>query len=58
MGESAKELREGSKIYSGEKRTRNGVGIILNTELKNKVIEVEMPGDHLIKLKLITVGEV
>jgi len=58
-GKSARELGEGYKIfYSGEKSTVNGVGIILSPELKTKVIEVERTDDRMIKLKLITAGEV
>lgn len=58
-GKSARELGEGFKIfYSGERNTRNVVGVILNPELKTKMIEVERPGDSVIKLRLIFGGEV
>ena len=40
-GKSARQLGEGFKIlHSGEKRCRNGVGVILSTEFKEKVVEV------------------
>ena len=49
-GKSARELGDGYNIfYSGEKRTRNGVGVILNAVMKEKVVEVERPNDRIIK---------
>ena len=57
--QSAKELGEGFKIiYSGEKSSRNGVGVILSPEFTEKVVEVSRPSDRLIKLKLVIVGEI
>ena len=57
-GKSARELGEGFKIlYSGEKSSRKGVGVILSSELKEKVFEVLRPSDRLIKLKLVIAGE-
>ena len=57
-GKSARELGEGFKIlYSGQKSSRNGVGVILSPEFKEKVIEVPRPSDRLIKLKLVIAGE-
>ena len=58
-GKSARELGEGFKItYSGEKSSRNGVGVILSPEFKEKVVEVSRPSDRLIKLKLVIAGEI
>jgi hypothetical protein len=50
----ARELGEGYKIlYSGEKSSRNGVGVILSLEFKEKVVEVSRPSDRLVKLTLV-----
>ena len=58
-GKSARELGEGFKIlYSGEKSSRNGVGVIVSPEFKEKVVEVSRPSDRLIKLKLVIAGEI
>ena len=58
-GKNARELGEGYKIlYSGEKSSRNGVGVILSPEFKEKVVEVSRPSDRLIKLKLVIAGEI
>lgn len=57
-GKSARELGDGYKIfYSGEKDTRNGVGVILDPTLKERVVEVTRPSDRLIKVKLFLEGE-
>ena len=51
-------MGEGYKIlYSREKSSRNGVGVILSPEFKEKVVEVSRPSDRLIKLKLVIAGE-
>ena len=56
---SARELGEGFKIlFSGEKSSRNEVGVILSPEFKEKVVEVSRPSDKLIKLKLAIAGEI
>ena len=53
-GKSARELGEGYKIlYSGEKSSRNGAGVILSLEFKEKVVEVSRPSDRLVKLTLV-----
>ena len=58
-GKSARELGKGFKIlYSGEKISRKGVGVILSPEFKEKVVEVSRPSDRLIKLKLVIAGEI
>ena len=45
-GNSARELGDSYKIfYSGERSKQNGFEIILNAELKAKVIEVDRPND-------------
>ena len=45
-------------LYSGEKSSRNGVGVILSPEFKGKVVEMSRPSDRLIKLKLVIAGEI
>ena len=58
-GTRARELGEGFKIlYSGEKSSRNGVGVILSPEFREKVVEVSRPSDRLIKLKLVIAGDI
>ena len=58
-GKSARELGDGYKIfYGGERRKQNGVGVILDADLKSKVIDIKRPGDRLIKVKLVEAGEV
>ncbi|XP_063590189.1 uncharacterized protein LOC134767068 [Penaeus indicus] len=39
--------------YSGSRTGRNGVGIILNEELKQRVVEVQRPSDRLISIKVL-----
>ncbi|KAG8231535.1 hypothetical protein J437_LFUL008076 [Ladona fulva] len=53
-GNKAKELAEGCKlIYSGtDERGRNGVGIIIDKELKRGVYEVEWKSDQIMCVKL------
>ena len=56
-GNSAREIEEGYKItYSGgtAKGKRNGVGVVLNEEWKEKVMEVDRCSDRLIRVKLVT----
>ena len=44
-----KDLR---RSFKGEKSSRNGVGVILSPEFKEKVVEVSIPSDRLIELVL------
>ena len=56
-GKSARS--EGYKIlYSGEKRSRKGVGFILSPEFKEKVFEMSRQSDRVIKLKLVIAGDI
>ena len=58
-GKSKRELGEGFKnLYSGEKSSRNGVGVILNPELKEKVVEVSRTSYRLINLNMLIAGEI
>ena len=55
-GKGARELGEGFMIlYSGEKSSRNRVGVNLSPE---KIVEVSRSSDRLIKLKLVIAGEI
>ena len=52
-GMSAKEIGAGYKIfYAGENKRRNGVGIILDPDLKDGVTEVNRVNDRIMLLKL------
>ena len=55
MGNKARELGEGYKlIYGGaNKEGRNGVGIILSSEMKKEVIEVNRRNDRIIWIRLM-----
>ena len=44
--------------YHGEDGTKNGVGIVLCEELKDRVLEVERPSDRVMRMKLDIEGEV
>ncbi|XP_066969208.1 craniofacial development protein 2-like [Macrobrachium rosenbergii] len=59
-GNKAKEIRRGCKLlYSGaEENGRSGVGIIVNSELKEKVVEVKRSGSRIMKVKLMLSEEV
>ena len=50
-----KDLR---RSFKGVKSSRNGVGVILSPEFKEKVVEVSIPSDRLIELKLVLAGEI
>ncbi|XP_063584687.1 craniofacial development protein 2-like [Penaeus indicus] len=39
--------------YSGSRTGRNGVGIILDEELKQRVVEVQRPSDRLMTIKVL-----
>ena len=47
----AKELGQGYKLFYGLDTRRNGVGIILDSELKKGVMNVEWISDRIIKIK-------
>ena len=50
-GSNARELGNGFKLfYIGEDGKRNGVGIVLNDDLKKGVLEVRRPSDRIISL--------
>ena len=51
-GNKVKELGQGYKLfYAGVNTTRNGVGNILDSELKKGVMNVERISDRIIKIK-------
>ena len=52
-GNKARELQMGYKLfYAGMDNNRNGVGIIVNEDLKTEVTEVERLEDRIIKIKI------
>jgi len=52
--EEEKEIGNGYKIiYSGKTSTKNGVGVVKDEEMKNKIVDVVRKGDRLIVVKLI-----
>ncbi|XP_063616033.1 craniofacial development protein 2-like [Penaeus indicus] len=54
-GGGVREIGEGYKLYySGSRTGRNGVGIILDEELKQRVVEVQRPSDRLMTIKVLT----
>ena len=58
-GSKAREIGGGYKLYyHGEDGTKNGVGIVLCEELKDRVLAVERPSDRVIRMKLDIEGEV
>ncbi|KAK1384418.1 craniofacial development protein 2-like [Heracleum sosnowskyi] len=44
--------------YSGVVSTRNGVGIMLNTQMKNNVVEVNRFNDRVMMIKLVVNAEI
>lgn len=57
-GSSANELGEGFKLfYTGTKKRRNGFGIILEKELKEKVVSVLRVSDRIIIVKVVVAKE-
>ena len=58
-GKSARELGEGYKIfYSGENDGKNGVGVILSSTMKSKVVDVQRPGDRMMMVKVLVGSQV
>ena len=52
-GSKAREIGGGYKLYyHGEDGTKNGVGIVLCEELKDRVLAVERPSDRVMRIKL------
>ncbi|XP_063592172.1 craniofacial development protein 2-like [Penaeus indicus] len=53
-GSGVREIGEGYKLYySGNRTGRNGVGIIVDKELKQRVVEVQRPSDRLMTIKVL-----
>lgn len=58
-GERARDVGEGYKIYyAGEKSGRNGVGVIVSSDLVDSVVEVKRCNSRLMKVKLVWEGVV
>ena len=55
VGAKAKELdTSGFKLwYTGKSKTRNGVGIIIDKEWRDKVVDIKRMGDRILSLKLV-----
>ena len=57
LGTKAKEI-DGYKLwYSGFKRTANGVGILIEKELVEQVVEVRRKSDRIMSVKLVVGSE-
>ena len=54
-GNKAKELGDGYKlIYSGtDERGRNGVGVVLDQDIKEQIVEVERKSSRILRIKLM-----
>ena len=53
-GDKAKELADGYKLfYTGKNNTRNGVGIVVDKYLKEKIVVVKRLSDRIITIKLV-----
>ena len=49
-GDKAKELIDSYKLfYARKNNTRNGVGIVVDKDLKEKIVRVKRVGDRIIK---------
>ena len=58
-GSKAREIGAGYKLYyHGEDSKRNGIGIVLCEELKDRVLTVTRPCDRVMRIKLEIEGEV
>ncbi|XP_050497452.1 craniofacial development protein 2-like [Diabrotica virgifera virgifera] len=58
-GQRAKELGDGYKLwYVGSSNTRNGVGIIADSEMKDNVVEVVRTSDRMMSVKFVIDKEV
>ena len=52
-GDKVKELIDGYKFfYIGKTNTKNGVAIVVDEDLKEKIVGVKRLGDTIIKIKL------
>ena len=52
-GDKAKDRVDGYKFFYARKNTRNGVGIVVDEDLKKKIVEVIRLGDKIIAIKLM-----
>lgn len=51
-GNKTKDLGRGYKLYYSGGRNRNGVGIVVSKELKDKVVDIKRNGDRIMSIKL------
>ena len=53
-GDKAKELAHGYKLfYAGKNNTRNGVDIVVDKDLKEKIVRVKRLSDRIITIKVV-----
>ena len=58
-GSKAREIGAGYKLYyHGEDGTKNGVGIVLSEDMRDRVLAVERTCDRVMRMKLEIEGEV
>ena len=58
-GTKAREIGAGYKLYyHGEDGTKNGVGIVLSEDMRDRVLAVERTCDRVMRMKLEIEGEV
>ena len=58
MGSKAREIVRFKLWYSSGTRARNGVGILVDKELTDHVVEVSRKSDRIISVKLVVEAEV
>ena len=60
VGEKAREIENsGFKLwYTGKEKHKNGVGIIVDKDLKDSVVDVKRVGDRIIKIKMVLGQEI
>ena len=57
VGEKAKDINGYNLWYTGKESHKNGVGIIVDEEWKNKVVEVYRIGDRSLSIKMVVQEE-
>src|SRR6185295_9580101 len=56
-GNSAREIGEGYKLfYAGESSGRNGVGVVVDSDLRDSVVDVRRSSSRLMMLKIVWKG--
>ena len=58
-GDKAQELTDGYKLfYAGKNNTRKGVGIVLDKDLKERIVGVKRLGDRITTIKQVLEEEI